>query len=283
MSTDAKNKAANLHDWIVSRIHMDFTVMADNLLGDGIVTQEERIALSGAIGSALDAFNSQLDESLPQLHARRPWSEVIDTPEVTVLPAKYAVKALGGDRLGGYMVLWGDPNKRDLDGEYFTPETEELTAIFKAMGKLPFLYNHATDKTIKTGVVGVIDVMIPDDVGIWYEAQLDSANRYKTAIQNLARKQVLGTSSGTLPGARKVSKSGEILRWPIVEGSATTHPAETRMLEHPISEIKANFASIGLAFEHEHESDTPEDKSGVIRAKLGLLDLLGIELSSTIE
>lgn len=192
----------------------------------------------------------------------------------------YAIKSLGGGRIGGYMALWGDEKQRDLDGEFFAPDTEELTTIFKAMGKLPWLYDHATDSLVKSTVVGKIDVMEPDDMGLWYEAQLDKSNRYYDAVQKLIAQRRLGTSSGTLPGARKVAKNGKILRWAIVEGSGTTMPADPRQVtERPIAEIKSAFSQIGILFEPESgASGTGDEKSRLETvAKLRLLDLLSFE------
>lgn len=192
------------------------------------------------------------------------------------VPEKYAIKSLGANRVGGYMMLWGDENNKDLDGEFFTPETEELTTIFDAMGRLPFLYNHATDKQVKASVVGYIDVLKPDDTGLWYEAQLDANNQYMAAIQKLIAQRALGTSSGTLPGARKVAPNGRILRWATVEGSATPTPADPRqVMERPIAEIKSAFSQIGLAFEPEPSGRGDEESR--LEAKLRLLDLLSIE------
>lgn len=203
------------------------------------------------------------------------------------VPEKHAVKSLGAHRVGGYMMLWGNENNKDLDGEFFTPKTEELTTIFEAMGKLPYLYNHATDKQVKSAVVGYIDVLKPDETGLWYEAQLDQNNQYVAAIQKLVAQRALGTSSGTLPGARKVAKNGEILRWATVEGSATPTPADPRQVfERPVAEIKSAFSQIGISYEPESgaASGTGDEESRRLRvspdslaAKLKLLDLLSLE------
>ena len=189
----------------------------------------------------------------------------------------YPIKALGGDRLGGYLVLGGAPERKDLTGEYFTPETEEMDAIYKAIGKLPFLYGHAMDGALKSTVVGVIDVVARDEVGLWYEAQLDRSGKYKAAIQKLAQDGALGTSSGTLPGARKVAADGRIERWPIIEGSATTSPADPAQMERPIGEIKSHFAELGLAFPEANTPGDAESRAQVAKARLGLLALLAID------
>lgn len=268
-------KAANLYDWIISRIHLQFTEMADNLYGEGILTQDERKALSGGIGRALDAWNVFAEENLAQLKERRPYEEA-----PAAWPEMKAIKMLGANRVGGYMALWGNEKAKDLDGEWFTPETEEMTNIFDAIGKLPFLYNHATDGALKSSVVGVIDVMKPDDVGLWYEAQLDQSNKYRDAIRQLVNKSVLGTSSGTLPGARRVAKSGQILRWPIIEGSATATPADSRQVsERPIAEIKSAYTAIGLDFPSlEADTGDEESRQREIAKGLGLLALLELSI-----
>jgi hypothetical protein len=158
-----------------------------------------------------------------------------------------AVKALGGNRVGGYAVLWGDATKRDLTGEFFTPETQDLETLFKAMGKLPLLYQHAADGALKTAVVGPVDVLAKDEIGLWYEAQLSMAAQYRNAIDGLIEQGVLGTSSGTLPAARKVNRqTGRIERWAIAELSLTPTPAEPRMMERPVAEVAAAFKAVGL-------------------------------------
>jgi hypothetical protein len=46
------------------------------------------------------------------------------------LPANRAIKNLGGNRVGGYAMIWGDDSAADLDGEWFDPQTEEMTSIY---------------------------------------------------------------------------------------------------------------------------------------------------------
>lgn len=77
-------EARNAGQWFESRIHRDFTVLADDLAGDGHLTREERIALSGAIGDALTAFNARVAADVPQLYERDPYDQPpAPTPTVT--------------------------------------------------------------------------------------------------------------------------------------------------------------------------------------------------------
>ncbi len=68
-------EARNVAHWMESRIHADFTNRADDMFGDGRLTREERIVLSGAVGDALSAFSARIEQDAPQLLARDLWQE----------------------------------------------------------------------------------------------------------------------------------------------------------------------------------------------------------------
>jgi cation transport regulator len=186
-----------------------------------------------------------------------------------------AVKALGSNRIGGYLMLWGTPQAKDLTGEYFTRETEEVLSIYRSMGKLPALYHHGRDENVKATVVGQIDVLDPDEVGLWAEAQLTTANKYRAAVLDLVRQNALAWSSGAIPGGRKVAGDGKILRWPIMEGSLTPTPAEPRMvIERPIAELKSYFAEIGLQAPDDLFTDTDRQREAALEhERLRLLEM----------
>lgn len=83
----ARNKAVearNVGQWVESHIHRDFTVLADEMFGDGRLTREERITLSAAIGDALAAFVGRLEADAPELYARDLWEEPVQAPTPAV-------------------------------------------------------------------------------------------------------------------------------------------------------------------------------------------------------
>lgn len=142
---------------------------------------------------------------------------------------KTADGSLDEDKIGGHAVLWGNRNLRDLHGEWFTQKTQSLLKFFKMFGdQLPMLYRHGLDPTLSDTMIGTIYKMVPDDKGIWIEAELNKASQYRAWVRDLVRKGALGMSSGTLPHLMKKATSGEILKWPIVEVSALPDPAEPR-------------------------------------------------------
>ncbi|NLX08332.1 MAG: phage major capsid protein [Chloroflexi bacterium] len=157
-------------------------------------------------------------------------------------PVTTAVKALNEDgRVGGYLVVWGDESRRDLHGEYFTPDTDLGLDWYP---RRPVLYQHGLDGELGPVMIGQIEALKPDGVGVWVEAQLDLRSRWARAVLDLARREALGWSSGSLPHLVEVSASGHIRRWPIVEGSLTPTPAEPRYTDAVA--VKAAFEALGL-------------------------------------
>lgn len=157
-----------------------------------------------------------------------------------------AIKAIDGapGRVGGYLVYWGSEGEADLQGEYFTPQTDLGIDWYP---QRPALYHHGLDGTLKSTVVGVIDTLKADETGLWAEAQLDLRNRYVAAIQDLIGRGVLHWSSGSLPHLVERVK-GWISRWPIVEGSFTPTPADWRQTTRivPLKSLLANALPLEL-------------------------------------
>ncbi len=136
------------------------------------------------------------------------------------------VKALEqSGRIGGYLVVWGDPSRKDLQGEFFTSDTDLALDWYP---RRPVLYHHGLDGTLQIKMIGQLDTFQIGDVGLWVEGQLDMRDKYVQAIYRLAQEGKLGWSSGSLPHMVQVERSGKIVRWPIVEGSMTPTPAEPR-------------------------------------------------------
>ncbi|MYD37777.1 MAG: phage major capsid protein [Chloroflexi bacterium] len=144
-------------------------------------------------------------------------------------------------RIGGYLIVWGESRQRDLQGEYFTPQTDVGLDWYE---QRPVLYQHGLDGSLKAAVIGVIDTLRVDDTGLWAEAQLDLHKRYVRAVQRLVERGVLNWSSGSLPHLVEVSAEGQIKRWPIVEGSLTPTPAEPRHTD--VRTLQSAYKALGL-------------------------------------
>ena len=76
-------EARNVGEWLESRLHLMFTEIADYHFGEGKLSREERIALSSAIGRALDAFRATVASEASQLYDRDVWEDADGVIEAT--------------------------------------------------------------------------------------------------------------------------------------------------------------------------------------------------------
>lgn len=75
-------EARNVGQWLEARMHSMFTNIADEMYGDGRMTREERITLSGALGDALTSFTATVEAAAPQLFERDLWEDPTSTATV---------------------------------------------------------------------------------------------------------------------------------------------------------------------------------------------------------
>jgi hypothetical protein len=86
----------NVGQWLEARMHAMFTNISDDFYGDGKLTREERITLSGALGEALTAFTARVESDAPQLFERDLWDE----PQATDTEANEAANDSPSDPAG---------------------------------------------------------------------------------------------------------------------------------------------------------------------------------------
>ena len=136
-----------------------------------------------------------------------------------------AVKALGGGKVGGFLVRYGDSETLDLTQQFFTKDTDYGDAK-----ELPVYYQHGQD--IHFGKRRISRATISnDEFGKWAEAQLDMRDEYERFLYNMAESGKMGWSSGTashLVEFEPIGKAEWIKTWPLVEASLTPTPAEPR-------------------------------------------------------
>lgn len=177
----------------------------------------------------------------------------------------------GRIRVRGYAVLWGG---MDLYKTYFTPETKGLLDTFNAVKKLPWFYDHTTNKELSIKHIGLVDTFGEDEYGLWYEAEIQKHEEYKEMVRPLVKEGVLGSSSGTFPLAGK-AKNSEITQWVIAEVSGTVRPADPRhvMTEEELSEpsVRSSFlVNTNDTEEKPNEQEDNDAKLAEIRARIGV-------------
>jgi len=145
-----------------------------------------------------------------------------------------SVDGIKSDRLGyvkGYLVRFGNDKTADLEGDYFTPQTDYGFPVAKGQRvPLNVYYHHGMDAAVGKKSIGTGFVKM-DDTGLWYEAQIDLADEYGSMIAKLCKQGKMGFSSGAaghLVERKSMGGAAEITRWPIAEASITPTPAEYR-------------------------------------------------------
>jgi hypothetical protein len=163
------------------------------------------------------------------------------------------VKALGGGRIAGYGVLYTGIPDPDLQQEFFTKSTETMTEVGD---RRPLLYRHGAHPQLKAKVLGKAQLTQIDEVGAFFEAEVDLRDNYGKAIYKLAEMGKLGFSTGSLSHLvskelreQNGKKAYEIKCWPIGELSLTPTPVEPRTMATPVKDInipddELNFDSV---------------------------------------
>lgn len=173
-----------------------------------------------------------------------------------------AVKALGEGKVGGYLVRWGGNGDVDLTGDFFTNETD--LGISEG-DRLPVYFEHGYDPVIKSRRLGRGEIQRFDDVGVWFEAQLELRDEYERKIYALAEAGKLGWSSqagGSLVAKESGLGGTRILTWPLAEATLTKSPAEYRNTAIPMKSIYPDVEEEPQpAIIHEEEIMAEEIKS----------------------
>jgi len=89
-------EARNVGMWLEARMHSMFTNIADEMFGDGRLTREERITLSGALGDALTSFTATVEASAPQLFERDLWEDPTSTTTTEATTPKNSLPVPAG-------------------------------------------------------------------------------------------------------------------------------------------------------------------------------------------
>jgi hypothetical protein len=203
-----------------------------------------------------------------------PAPEVVELPILSMAPEDLVfsggeIKALGGGKVGGYLVRFTGPDDVDAEGEYFTAKSELGVTEGSA---LPVFYHHGMDALVKARRVGRGQVRL-DDIGAWMEAQLELRDEYEKAIYEMAEAGKLGWSSGAaghLVEREQTGKSTWLKTWIIAEASLTPTPAEYRNSAVPLKSLLKSAEVTGDV--------TPEPAAKSAPATTTLSNLRGVNM-----
>tara|TARA_R110000751_G_scaffold8906_4_gene34499 strand:+ start:615 stop:1268 length:654 start_codon:yes stop_codon:yes gene_type:complete len=186
--------------------------------------------------------------------------------------------------LEGYMVVF---DNIDLYGTRFTKNTDFWESTTSSTP--PLMYDHAMDSKLGLQMIGQVTKKKTDEIGIWFEAQLDKANKFADAIATMVRTGKMGVSTGTAPHMMSVD-GNTITSWAILEVSLTPTPAEPDTIGHLsqrtlVDSLKALDVAVeavkALSLKSEPAaSDTDDDSSASLTEGL---DANGLDLNIEIE
>ena len=158
----------------------------------------------------------------------------------------------GGLEIKGYAVRFTGPGDTDLEGDYFTGETD-----FGSVKEVGLYYQHGLDKELGRKRIGSA-TLDRKDAGLWMEAQMKLREDYEKAIEEMVRRKKMGISSGAaghLVERVKTEGGNFISQWPIGEVSLTPTPAEPRNV------VSLKSLLIGAT------SDIPETTQAVVEVE----------------
>jgi len=138
-----------------------------------------------------------------------------------------AIKSVqrGNGLIEGYLISFGGPADTDLEGQWFTPRTDIREDYFR---DYPMLFHHGMDSAVGLDPIGRILRVDKDNVGWHAKAQLDLHDQYGRQVSELLDLYPLGWSSGSVDHLVVIADTGEILVWPLFEGTVTPTPAQSR-------------------------------------------------------
>lgn len=154
-----------------------------------------------------------------------------------------SVKFVARDQIRHPVFLWGNPEKTDLEREYFTRETDFWDVVIGKSVR-PLTWDHAQDPDFKADpLIGKTIEWEDNDIGRFAVSVLEKSHKYRKAIDELIEKKALGSAAIATPiiGASSdsapqyvqrvpVGKSTWLSRWPWFATALTPVPCEPRMI-----------------------------------------------------
>jgi len=140
------------------------------------------------------------------------------------------VKADGTVKVGGYGILFTGPDDPDLDGQFFTAESDFWLDGRKDAAAWA-IYGHGMDEVMGVKRLSPTPWKAEiDEAGVWMEGQLEIADKYdEMLVEEGIKPGKMGLSTGVPPHLVRTEQKGgaeHIKTWPFAEVSITPQPAE---------------------------------------------------------
>lgn len=177
------------------------------------------------------------------------WCEEVKALSEIDLPPMY-LKAVAGKEtdkgivVGGYMAPWGAPTRRDLQLDFFRPETNFFLDHYS---NAPALFHHGKDPVVGKSVIGHRDDAFTDDTGLWVQDWLDKSNKFWGMVKALLERRALYYSPGAASHLVERDDNRQLKSYPIVDDTMTPTPVlAPLMMGRNIEYIKSAYKDAGL-------------------------------------
>lgn len=87
----------------------------------------------------------------------------------------------------GYLVRFGKPTDRDLDREWFSPQTYFMLQAGYPVKGAPVNYQHGMENRFGNIGIGLFDFVDEDEIGLFVRAQLHNQAQYEAMLRELGR------------------------------------------------------------------------------------------------
>lgn len=145
---------------------------------------------------------------------------------------------------GGPIPSKASPLGVDLDGEWFSPDTDIKPDWFRTR---LVDWHHRSDQRIGREVIGKATDLTADEDGWWVTVWLNRQKSHFGLIQKLVDRGVeLFGSSETNPRLMQKAQSGHIDVWPYLLQTLSPVPINTRSVLRPMKALLADYTAEGI-------------------------------------
>lgn len=146
-------------------------------------------------------------------------------PALNPFRVNFIDEAIG--EITGYIGIWGDSQHRDSYETWFDRANPPEMGL--EYTPFPLLLEHGTEPGVGVDIIGSVDKVWFDDVGIAFSGHLDQSKRWFQKIKQRIGRGELKTSSGSSSHVAEWDNEGRFVKWLMTELSLTDNPAESRM------------------------------------------------------
>lgn len=111
----------------------------------------------------------------------------VTKPTVLRLDRGGLIKAVSENTFEGYLVRYGEQSDRDLDLEWFSPNSYFMLKAGYPVKGAPINYQHGMEHKFGNVGIGLFDFVDQDDIGLFVNGQLQNKERYEDMLRELGR------------------------------------------------------------------------------------------------